>query len=435
MRHTIIFFLRSDSIMVVRLRRGSVEEEKVFPLAGSSLSESFRQAVEQFGNTGRVVCAEEYMYVFSLLLQEDVLKDASRLRALCAERVPEDIESVVWDYQILRRKNNLWLVQVSGMKKELSEQLSTLFGELRFFPECIIPESYALAQQFLGQGSVILCQERQGKTLLCHADEGVVSASQVLLKDEKDMTRFLTYVRLQTIDEIRKIVFIDIPEETNSFQIKEELQKEYMSAPLGAVFGVLCLKWRLKKEADILNLKVPRKKISWNRGFRKFFHRIDTLSSTKNMPRKKGFTLIEILLVIGIIAVLATVVIVALDPAKRFADARNARRLSDIQSILAAVQQYIIDNKGVLPTGIDTTEKQIGTASGGCAISSDYCNADTSVCVDLSSELAKYLKSVPYDPGAGSLATTHYSIQANDNNLITVTACDSTDAEIARVSR
>lgn len=85
--------------------------------------------------------------------------------------------------------------------------------------------------------------------------------------------------------------------------------------------------------------------------------------STKN---KNGFTLIEILLVIGIIAVLATVVIVALNPAQRFADARNARRLSDIQSILSATQQYIVDNKGVLPPGLDSTEKQIGTDSSNC---------------------------------------------------------------------
>lgn len=151
---------------------------------------------------------------------------------------------------------------------------------------------------------------------------------------------------------------------------------------------------------------------------------------------KKGFTLIEILLVIGIIAVLATVVIVALDPAKRFADARDSRRLSDIESILSAVQQSIVDNKGVLPSGIDTIERHIGTAGSGCALATDVCAVGgDSDCVDLSGSLAKYLKSMPSDPANGSASLTHYAIVADANNLITVKACDSTDPTISAVSR
>lgn len=148
----------------------------------------------------------------------------------------------------------------------------------------------------------------------------------------------------------------------------------------------------------------------------------------------KGFTLIEILLVIGIIAVLATVVIVALDPATRFKNARDARRLSDIQSILSAVQQYIVDNKGSLPTGLDSTEKQLGNDSGNCEIGG-LCSVGPGSCLDLSSDLSRYLKAMPYDPQNGTASTTHYSIQADANGIVTVIACDSEDETISTVSR
>lgn len=149
----------------------------------------------------------------------------------------------------------------------------------------------------------------------------------------------------------------------------------------------------------------------------------------------KGFTLIEILLVIGIIAVLATVVIVALDPAKRFKDARDSRRFSDMQSILSAVQQYIVDNKGVLPAGVDTYERQIGTENSGCELAYGICSANLPYCIDLSTPLARYLKALPYDPATGSPERTHYSIQVNENNIITIRSCDSTDETISSVSQ
>lgn len=150
---------------------------------------------------------------------------------------------------------------------------------------------------------------------------------------------------------------------------------------------------------------------------------------------QRGFTLIEILLTIGIIAVMAVVVIVTLDPASRYNDVRNARRLSDIQSILSAVRQYIFDNKGMLPAGVYTYERQIGIGVS-CYIKNDVCSADSGTdCLNLSNDLARYLKSMPYDPQYGSSEQTHYTIQVDNNNIVTVRACDSTDATLSTVSR
>ncbi|NTW26930.1 MAG: type II secretion system protein [Candidatus Moranbacteria bacterium] len=151
---------------------------------------------------------------------------------------------------------------------------------------------------------------------------------------------------------------------------------------------------------------------------------------------KSGFTLVELLLVIGIIATLAVVVFVALDPAKRFADARDARRTSDVETILSAVHQYVIDSKGSFPAGIDNAERQIATATDTCGVSGGGCgDGGETGCVDLSGQLAKYLKEIPYDPTAGiGPDHSHYTIVKDDNGIVTVRACDA-EGGVISVSR
>ena len=82
-----------------------------------------------------------------------------------------------------------------------------------------------------------------------------------------------------------------------------------------------------------------------------------------------GFTLIEILLVIGVLALLAAIVIIAINPARQLAQVRNTNRQSDITHILNGVYQYSIDHNGNLPAGIDYNLKMIGTSPTGCTVS------------------------------------------------------------------
>jgi len=126
-----------------------------------------------------------------------------------------------------------------------------------------------------------------------------------------------------------------------------------------------------------------------------------------------GFTLIELLLVIGIIAILASIVIVAINPTKQLGDARDAQRRSDVNTVLNAVYQYAIDNNGTLPSCIDTTDRNI-CLTNSCAGVTNGCN--------LSVLTGTYLVSLPVDPSGATGNDTMYNIQLTASNRVTVSA-------------
>ena len=154
------------------------------------------------------------------------------------------------------------------------------------------------------------------------------------------------------------------------------------------------------------------------------------------MKKRKGFTLIELLIVIGIIAILAAIIFVAVDPARRLAEARNAERWSSVNSLLNAVLKYTVDNSGTLPTaltsGVETGTYGIGTRSsdGGCVIcpsSPSFSPTTTSNCVDLTSALVPtYIASIPLDPASSNVKAEEsgYYIYRSSAGRLTVGACE-----------
>lgn len=145
------------------------------------------------------------------------------------------------------------------------------------------------------------------------------------------------------------------------------------------------------------------------------------------MKQRKGFTLIELIIVIAILAILAAAIFVAIDPARRLHESRNARRWSDVTTILESVVKYQADNGGTHYTTVANattdTYYQIGTAAVGC---DDSCTAQATAaaCVDLSGIGSNYLGAVPADPNTGTAAETDYYILKDANGAITVGACD-----------
>jgi len=125
-----------------------------------------------------------------------------------------------------------------------------------------------------------------------------------------------------------------------------------------------------------------------------------------NRKRYEGFSLIEILVVVALIIILATITIVAINPGKNFRDTRDAQRSADVNAILSAVTQYTTDGN-TLPAGIaacDPTDWTIGTHIGtGVGL------------INLGAVLTgtgatDYMVSIPMDPSAGTAEDTNYVI-------------------------
>ena len=101
------------------------------------------------------------------------------------------------------------------------------------------------------------------------------------------------------------------------------------------------------------------------------------------MRNESGFTLLEVLVTIAVISVLATVLVLAINPAEMLRRSKDSRRLSDIGTIRRAVDLALADDQYMLATvgiiDIDTSTDVTNFAGAG---------------VDLS----KYLPVIPQDP-------------------------------------
>lgn len=139
----------------------------------------------------------------------------------------------------------------------------------------------------------------------------------------------------------------------------------------------------------------------------------------------KGFTLIELIIVVAILAVIAAAVTVAIDPARRLNAADNSKRKTDIQALLHAIKTYQADNDGAFWSSMTTpssTNYIIGTCLSGAA-----CTSVTvaPACTDFAAlETAGYISPIPADPDTGTAENTGYYYQRNPNGLLTIGACE-----------
>jgi prepilin-type N-terminal cleavage/methylation domain-containing protein len=142
----------------------------------------------------------------------------------------------------------------------------------------------------------------------------------------------------------------------------------------------------------------------------KFYKKI-TLSCNRPLTKHSGFTLLEILLVIGIIAVLAGIVIIAINPSKTLATVRNTERKSDLKQIDSALSQYYIDNNEY-PTSLTSISDLTEICDTGASTSSSELTStcDTAGLINLSELVPTYLTAIPKDPSATTTSHAGYKV-------------------------
>lgn len=105
---------------------------------------------------------------------------------------------------------------------------------------------------------------------------------------------------------------------------------------------------------------------------------------------QKGFTYVELIIVLAILLVLLTLISILIDPLSQVKKSRDEKRLADMTTLERAINEFVLNNKRY-PDSEDTLRVSTSLPSGSLGLS----NANLGWIYD---DLSGYLEKQPLDP-------------------------------------
>ncbi len=142
----------------------------------------------------------------------------------------------------------------------------------------------------------------------------------------------------------------------------------------------------------------------------------------------RGFTLIELIIVLAVIGILAVAIFVAVNPAKRLGEAQNAIRDKNCEELEKCFSQVIEGNNYNTPaalTALSLNTPYMLVSSGGLTTGTTNCQSlkQDIARKDLASLMEPYIGTLPVDPLATTSNDTGYYVKRVSDSTFYVNHC------------
>ena len=124
----------------------------------------------------------------------------------------------------------------------------------------------------------------------------------------------------------------------------------------------------------------------------------------------RGFTLIELIIVIAIMTILSAGLLIFINPSQKMSEARDRKRKNDVYTIYGALAQYSFLNNGLFPEVVTSSDIDAIEIEGFL--------------------VPEFLNEIPLDPTCSGETSSGYYVKKNEENEMEVTASCAENEEI-----